>query len=245
MIILKSSLFLQFSEIDFGFSTKVGLNRVAPFYFNTSMSVGDNKDIVEENRNALYSYFGLTKDSVAIQTQEHTDIISKVEKGGFVGVSDAMITDKYNIGLVVSAADCGNIFVYDKNQKVIAGIHSGWKGTYKRIVYKTIDVLKNDYNSKPQDLYVYMGPSISKENFEVKEDVENLFDLKYRIYKKNKIYIDLPAYNLDMLLSQNIPLKNIQQSNLCTFRDSNLLHSYRRDGKVSGRAFGIIVMKRK
>ncbi len=245
MIILKSSLFLQFAEIDFGFSTKIGLNRLAPFYFNTSMSVGDDVNIVEENRNALFNYFGLNKETVAIQKQEHTDIITRVEKAGFVGTSDAMITSHFNIGLVISAADCGNIYIYDKKQKVIAGIHSGWKGTYKQIVYKTVDVMKNEYNSKPQDLYVYLGPSISKENFEVKEDVEKLFELKYRIYKNKKIFIDLPSYNIDMLLSQNIPLKNIQQSNLCTYREQNLLHSYRRDGKVSGRAFGIIVLRKR
>ncbi|NLT50998.1 MAG: laccase domain-containing protein [Ignavibacteria bacterium] len=50
MIIIKSSLFSQFPEIKLGFSTKTGLNRSEPYYFNMSLSVGDNPDIVKANR---------------------------------------------------------------------------------------------------------------------------------------------------------------------------------------------------
>ncbi len=245
MTIIRSLLFSQFTDIDFGLSTKLGLGRKAPHNFNTSMSVGDNVDIVNENRDSFYNYFKLNKDMIALQKQEHTDIITKVEKAGFMGESDALITDKFNIGLIVSTADCGNIYIYDNKQKVIAGIHSGWKGTYKRIVYKTVKTLKDDYNCKPNNLYVYMGPSISRENFEVKEDVSVLFDKKYEITKNSKVYIDLPKYNLDMLLEHNIPINHIQKSGLCSYEYENLLHSYRREGKFSGRAFGLIVMRQK
>lgn len=245
MTIIRSLLFSQFTDIDFGLSTKFGLNRIAPHYFNTSMSVEDNLVNVEENRNAFYAFFCLDKSKIALQKQEHTDIITRVEKPGFVGESDAMITDKPNIGIIVSTADCGNIFIFDKINKVIAGIHSGWKGTYKRIVYKTVEILKSEYNCKPNNLYIYLGPSISKESFEVKEDVSVLFESKYKHYLNSKIYIDLPKYNIDMLVEHNIPLTNIQKSELCSFREANLLHSYRRDGKYSGRAFGLIVLRGK
>lgn len=245
MTIIKSLLFSQFVDIDFGLSTKYGLGRKAPHNFNTSMSVGDDPVIVEENREKFFGYFNLNKNNVAIQKQEHTDIVTKVEKPGFIGESDAMITDKFNLGLVVSTADCGNIYIYDNKLKIIAGIHSGWKGTYKRIVYKTVKILKDDFNCNPKNLFVYMGPSISSEYFEVKEDVEILFDNKYKLIKDSKIYIDLPRYNLDMLLEHDIPIGNIQKSNLCSYKNGNLLHSYRREGKFSGRAFGLIVMRSK
>ncbi|HPN38358.1 MAG TPA: peptidoglycan editing factor PgeF [Melioribacteraceae bacterium] len=245
MTIIRSLIFSQFTDLDFGLSTKYGLNRINPHYFNTSLSVGDIPEVVEENRNNFYGYFKLNKTDVAIQKQEHTDIVTKVEKAGFIGESDAMITDRINIGLIVSTADCGNIYVYDNENRVIAGIHSGWKGTAKRIVYKTIEIMKNDYNCKPKNLFVYMGPSISKDSFEVKEDVKSLFENKYIHFTNSKIFVNLPQYNFDMLKEQNIPSKNIQISNLCSFREKNLLQSYRREGKFSGRAFGLIVLKEK
>jgi copper oxidase (laccase) domain-containing protein len=39
--------------------------------------------------------------------------------------------------------------------------------------------------------------------------------------------------------------KNVQVSSLCSYEMRDLLHSYRRDGEISGRAFGIIAMKNK
>ncbi|MFH0736491.1 MAG: peptidoglycan editing factor PgeF [bacterium] len=243
MVILQSVLLNKFSEIKFGLSTKIGLNRKAPHYFNTSKSVDDDEIIVEENRNVFYRHFGLLPSLIALQKQEHTDTITIVEKPGFVGESDALITNKPNIGLVISTADCGNIFIYDKKNKVIAGVHSGWRGTQKQILYKTISIMKDKFNSNPQDLFVYVGPSISKDNFEVKEDVLCLFDNKYISYQNGKCYIDITLCNLDMLYNNGIPNQNIQVSQLCSYREQNLLHSYRRDGKHSGRAFGLIVLK--
>ncbi len=243
MVILKSILLNKFKEINFGLSTKIGLNRKAPHFFNTSKSVDDDDITVEENRNAFYNHFGLLPSSIALQRQEHTDTVTIVEKPGFVGESDALITNKPNIGLVISTADCGNIFIYDNKNKVIAGVHSGWRGTQKQILFKTISLMKEKFNSEPYNLFVYVGPSISKENFEVKEDVLCMFDKRYAFNNNGKSYIDITSCNLDMLYNCDIPRENIQVSSLCSFREKNLLHSYRRDGKHSGRAFGLIVLK--
>jgi len=44
MLIIKPFIFQQFPEIIFGFSTKVGLNKKAPYFFNLSYNVRDEKD---------------------------------------------------------------------------------------------------------------------------------------------------------------------------------------------------------
>jgi hypothetical protein len=46
-----------------------------------------------------------------------------------------------------------------------------------------------------------------------------------------------------MLINEGIPPHQIQISGLCSFEYTELFHSYRRDGKQSGRALGIIAMK--
>ncbi len=46
MQIIKSALLQNFQENIFGLSTKIGLNRTSPFYFNLSLTVGDNPDTV-------------------------------------------------------------------------------------------------------------------------------------------------------------------------------------------------------
>ena len=127
MRIIKSSLFDKFPELIFGLSTKIGLGRTAPFYFNLSYTVGDNSEIVNANREAFYGALGLSSRQIAIQKQVHSDVITIVENAGQIDESDAMITTQAGIGLAVSTADCTLIFIYDSKQKVIAAVHSGWR----------------------------------------------------------------------------------------------------------------------
>jgi hypothetical protein len=243
MVILKSNILSGFPEINFGFSTKIGLNRKPPFYFNMSMTVKDEKDIVIKNRTAFFNYFGLAYDEVVLQRQAHTDIITYVEKGSQLGESDALITDKLNTGLAISSADCTPIFIYDKKNRLIAGVHSGWRGTEKRILLKTLNKLFKEFGSSPENLFVYIGPSISQKNYEVGPEVAALFNEKYARERGNKFLLDVNGANYDMLIQAGVPEKNIENSKLCSFDMKNLFHSYRRDGLQSGRALGIIVLK--
>ncbi|PKL81895.1 MAG: peptidoglycan editing factor PgeF, partial [Ignavibacteriae bacterium HGW-Ignavibacteriae-3] len=179
----------------------------------------------------------------AIQKQTHSDIITIVEKPGMIGESDAIITAKAGIGLAVSSADCVPSFIYDKKKKLVSGIHSGWRGTQRKILLKTILELKKQFNSDPIDLFVFVGPSISQKNYEVGEDVASQFDQKYSLRDGGKIYLDVLQANIDMLHQAGIPDNQIEVSPLCSFEEKDLLHSYRREGDLSGRALGIIAMK--
>jgi polyphenol oxidase len=245
MVVLKSRIFSEFPEITFGFSTKIGLNREAPYFFNMSLTGSDKREIVIENRTAFFNYLGLKYDEVVLQRQIHSDIITYVNKSGEVGESDALFTDKIDIGIAISSADCTPVFIYDKKNKIIAGVHSGWKGTEKKIVQKTVSKLFNEFKSSPENLIVYMGPSISQKNYEVGAEVSAGFNNKYFEPKGDKFLLDVPAANYDMLIETGIPENNIEKSNLCTYEMKDLLQSYRRDGTYSGRALGIIVLRDK
>ena len=58
-----------------------------------------------------------------------------------------------------------------------------------------------------------------------------------------KYLLDIPKINEDILLNYGVNPHNMQVSNLCSYEYSSILHSYRRDGKKSGRALGIIAMR--
>ena len=242
MKLLQSEIFKKYPDVIFGFNIKDGLNRKEPYFFNMSMSVGDDEKIVDKNRTAFFSRLGLNGSNVAIQKQIHSDIITYVTGGGIVGESDAMITDKPGMGLAISVADCTPIFIYDPENKVIAGVHSGWKGTEKQILHKTLERLVKDFNSNPQNLIVYIGPCISQIKYEVGKEVASLFDKKYSIKNDDKYLLSVGDINYDMLLNFGILTDNIEYSKLCTYENRNL-HSYRRDGLKSGRSWGIIAMK--
>ncbi len=244
MLILKSGLLNKFSEkLIFGFSTKIGLERKAPFYFNLSLSVDDDPVKVEENRKTYFNSLGLELDQVVLQKQVHSDRVAIINGPGNIGENDAMITKKKGLGLAISSADCVPVFFYDTRKEVIAAVHSGWKGTKLKIVDKTLKMLKSLYQSDSNDLVVYIGPGISQKNYEVGIEVANQFDEMLIKEKNGKYYLDLVKANLMMIKGYGIPNKNIQVSQLCSFEQDKVLHSYRRDGAKSGRALGVIAMK--
>jgi YfiH family protein len=241
--LIRSRLLKKYPEIIFGFSTKIGGEREAPYYFNMSHSVGDNDTVVDENRRLLFEMLDLGVDKVAWQHQVHGDKITYVNQSGFCGNSDAMITDKPNLGLAISTADCTSIFIYDKKEKVIAAVHSGWRGTQQKILLKTLKKLKSDFNSLPENIIAYIGPSVSQKNYEVGPEVAEQFDGKYTISQGDKFLLNVAGNNYDMLLDFGLNEENVQISNYCSFDLEELLHSYRRDGLHSGRALGVIAMK--
>lgn len=243
MVYIKSLLLSKYGELIFGLSTKICIDRNPPYYFNVSNAVGDDEKIVIENRELFFQELGLKSGSIAIQKQVHGDKISIVTKGGFFGESDALITGEKNVGLAITTADCTPIFIFDKKNEIIAAVHSGWRGTEKKILLKVLEKLTTDFNSSPKDLIVYIGPSICQKNYEVGKEVADKFEGKYLISKGNKFLLDVSGINYDILLNFEIPGENLQLSSFCTYEMKYLFHSYRRDGLHSGRAFGIIAMK--
>jgi YfiH family protein len=242
-MIIQSQIFRRFENVLFGVSGRFAPETSEPYFFNMSLSVGDDSKIVKQNRSVFFNKLGLGIDNVAFQKQIHSDIITYVSQAGNCGQSDAMITDKPGIGLAVSSADCVPVFIYDNKNKVIAGIHSGWRGTEKKIVEKTILKLQNGFGANPEELFAYIGPSISQANYEVDKEVADKFDGKYLMSNGNgKFLLNVSGACYDMLLCKGIPHQNIQHSGLCTFGMNNLLHSYRRDGLKSGRQLGVIAL---
>ncbi len=242
MILEKPRIFRQFENLIFGFSTKTKLDKNDNFSFNLSKSIGDDDEKVNDNRKYFFSNLNFKMDEVVVQKQIHSDIINVVNKFIIGLKGDALITKTRNLGLAVSTADCNNIYLYDSQTKVIAAVHSGWEGTEKRILEKTIIKLKNEFDSNPNDLFVYMGPAISQMNYEVGEEFLTKFEAKYLVAFGEKYLLDLKTANKDILIDSGVPEKQIEVSDICSFAHTNY-HSYRRDKQNSGRAFGVIALK--
>ena len=69
-------------------------------------------------------------------------------------------------------ADCVPVILVDKENEAIAAIHSGWKGTFSSIVTETILRMKEEYNSKAENIVAYIGPHIRQCCYEVSEDLK-------------------------------------------------------------------------
>tara|TARA_B110000116_G_scaffold27122_1_gene20621 strand:- start:102 stop:800 length:699 start_codon:yes stop_codon:yes gene_type:complete len=144
---------------------------------------------------------------------------------------DALVTDRKNTPIAILTADCAPLLLYDDKKKMIAAIHAGWKGSYKDIVKKVVKfMIKKGCSSR--NITAAIGPCISSNNYEVKEDFIKKFIKKDKnniiFFKKNKDknYFSLNQYIHFQLNSLNI--KKIDIINKDTFNTKNNFFSARR-----------------
>lgn len=243
-MIITSNLLSSHNNIIHGISTKAGGK--PPYYNNLSKYVGDNIDDVMQNRSHFFGSLCIAESTLVHANQIHSDVITIVNTPGLYPKTDALITQQKGLHLVISVADCTPVMIYDTNNKIIANIHSGWRGTQKNIVGKAIGVMKKEFGCNAKDLLVFMGPAISKKNFEVDKDVAGMFDEKYVELKpdsQEKYLVDTGKIVFDNIISSGVLPENIERCLLCTYDETETLHSYRRDRSRSGRMFAVIGMK--
>ena len=164
--------------------------------------------------------------------QTHSDIIHIVDENYInQSIGDALITNISNKPLIIKIADCVPVILYDRKNKVVGLVHSGWKGTLEDITTKTAKMMIEKFKSQTENINVYIYPSIRQCHFEVEFDVYSLFKNKienidkYTTKKDNKYHMDLQSIIKDNL--NNIGINNIIDTNICTYCNHDKYHSYR------------------
>lgn len=216
-----------------------------------------NIDFFNQSCDKIYKCLELKNPLVVRPYQTHTDNVKIVKKIEKLEDTDGIITNKKEITLITTSADCISFLLYDPVKKAIGSIHSGWKGTLKGIIVKAIEKMVTEYQSKPEDIICCICPSIRQCCFEVDEDVKDLFYNKYKDLKnideiiklgdkkenKQKYYIDTVKINIELLKNIGLKEENIIDSNICTMCHSKEFNSYRADGKSFGVNGAIIAIK--
>ena len=127
-------------------------------------------DIVQEQID-----LGNIKDKVIVQAgctkyeSKDMEIFSLIDRdkfGDMIKQCDILITHG-GVGSIITGLN--------NNKKVIGNIHSGWKGTYNKIIVNAINIMIDRFNSNVKDIKCVICPSICKECFEVDEDLNNNF----------------------------------------------------------------------
>jgi YfiH family protein len=244
--IIRPAIFDEFPEIVAAQSTRLGGVSPEPFGMNLSSHVGDDPYSVAQNRELFLSSINWPLTSqVVYQNQIHSSNITQVNGDeGVVRESDGLLTERPKVLLAVSVADCTPVLLYDPVTKIIAAVHAGWRGTEQMITLQTIKRMR-DLGAKPENIRAFIGASASGERYEVGLEVATLFDK--RVIKElgnQKFLLDVKAANLEQLHYHGIKDTNIEVSPLCTIGEP-ILHSFRRDGKRSGRMLAVIGRKKK
>ncbi|MBR2241253.1 MAG: peptidoglycan editing factor PgeF [Clostridia bacterium] len=230
-----------------------------------------NLDIDNDNYTTIETYkklcdcIGADYNKLIRPNQTHTNVVKNVdiiEKNISIEElkykeTDGLITNKSGVTLASTNADCILLLFFDPVKKVIANVHSGWKGTFQKIAINTVKEMIKKYESNPKDIICCICPSIRKCHFEVEKEVkemcENIFSYTNKTEKfieyigkkdgKDKWVIDTVYINKLMLEEAGLLSENIVDSGICSVCNSDKIHSYRVEGKGFGRGSAVISLK--
>jgi YfiH family protein len=177
-----------------GFSTRVGGSSqlITPAHgekaqekiLNLGLTEWDSRDSVIENRRKFLRAIDASKMQVVALRQIHSDIVHRVGKANASTTAeplqgDALITRDPGVLLVVQTADCVPILLADTKNRAVAAIHTGWRGTVRRIAEKTLGRMKMEFGTRPEDVVAALGPGIGRCCYEVGSDVAKEFHAQF------------------------------------------------------------------
>ncbi|MGV8057226.1 MAG: peptidoglycan editing factor PgeF [Smithellaceae bacterium] len=223
---------------------------------NMSFREGDEEFRVLQNWSKLAEAFAIPLEQFLVLNQVHGDGIFVIEPHGSYFTSraeldyDAIVTNRPGLAICIKTADCVPVFIADRVKKVIAVVHSGWKGTALAICAKVIGLMQNQYACLPRDILAAIGPSIGPCCYEVDSVAADAFATQkgnesflFPKKTKNKWMLDLPEANRRQIINCGIPEENIETSGFCTSCNQDLFFSHRASGGVTGRQINFMMIK--
>jgi YfiH family protein len=188
--VLKALALAQLDWLTHGFSTRTGGtseygtvrggSKLTEKILNLGFTDWDSPKRVLENRKKFFHGIGAGRMRVATLRQIHSDIVHRVDFPKTAPADealqgDALITRERGVLLVVQTADCIPILLADTKRRTVAAIHSGWRGTLRRIAEKTLGRMQMEFGTQPEDVIAALGPGIVRCCYEVGSDVAKEF----------------------------------------------------------------------
>lgn len=218
------------------------------------------KGVQKKNREKLLKELNLSDKQEVMAFQTHSSNVKIIDKNTVKYYYekeediDGFATQRKDVAIFTFYADCLPIFVYDKENQVIGVWHSGWPGTFKEMMKSGLLKMKENYGTKIENVIMALGIGIAQKDYEVGNEFYDKFVEKFgqndeEIVKKSfwlnektqKYHFDNTKFNELMALKLGIRKENLIVASESTFDEK--FHSYRREGKNSGRATAMISFK--
>jgi YfiH family protein len=147
---------------------------------NLSLGVGDDPANVLENRRRLAAAFGAELDDFVFARQVHgagVRVVGDPDRGSgtlsqddAIPDTDALVTTAPGVVLAILTADCVPIVLHDPVARVLACVHSGWRGTVARVAARALAAMMA-FGSRPEDVLAGLGPAVDPAKYQVGSDV--------------------------------------------------------------------------
>lgn len=237
--------------------------------FNMGLHVGDTPEAVVENRKRLAQVLGVDPNHLTCGEQVHGVGVTRVTeelvgRGAFswddsILDSDAIHTNLVDVPLLLLVADCVPVLIYDAVHHAVAVVHAGWRGAIAHIVERTMDSMHDAYGTLPSDCYLFIGPSIGADSFEVSEEIAEQFRQDMRALGLSQVdqvvryiqrqgqmtptpHVGLKGYIAACVVQKGVPVEQVSVSSTDTMITDGC-YSYRRDQGRTGRMAMFAVLR--
>lgn len=220
------------------FTSRMGGVSSKPYdSLNLAAHVGDNPEVVEENREILGSIIGIPRKQIFFMNQVHGNEVSIIERDSnpnFAPSADALFTTEPNFALVTLIADCTPLLL--KSDRAVAAVHVGRRGLVAEVFEATLKVF-HDHGITNAEITGELGPSICRDCYEV--DIATYREV---VSSNPESATDEKRRCLDVSGGLQARMRRAgvryRVSDLCVNHTPGYF-SYRRDG-VTGRQAGVV-----
>lgn len=177
-------------------------------------------------------------------TQTHSDHVEIVDERIDYPDTDGLILTNTEDTVYLKFADCTPLIFYDKENKIGAVSHAGWRGTAAKIGVKTINKMSANFGTKPENIVALIGAAISICCYEVSEEVRDtlLATVENPIGLYEGRNVDLKGINAQQL--REFGVKNIDVCPYCTSCNNDLFYSYRKENGTKERHLAVFTRMR-
>lgn len=220
-------------------TTRAGGVSLPPYdELNLGMHVHDDVEAVQENRAILSAL--LPEEPIWLE-QVHGVRVVDLDHPDFEPTdADAALTRTPGKVCCVMTADCLPVLLTDRQGRVVAAAHAGWRGLLEGVLENTVRAMGIPVN----EVLAWLGPAIGPLAFEVGSEVKDAFVAvdkdsasAFDRLHQGKYYADI--YKLARLRLEKLGVDDISGGDLCTFHDEERFFSFRRE-KQTGRMASLI-----
>jgi polyphenol oxidase len=153
--------------------------------------------------------------------------------------ADALITAVNGSTLVIQTADCQGVLLVDPEKRVVANVHSGWRGSIKNVLGRTVAAMTERFECRAEDLLCGIGPSLGPccaEFINYRQEIPPAL----WSYRRAGDHFDFWQMSIDQLTGAGVQRQQISVSAMCTRCNPRLFFSYRAEGAHAGRFAALI-----
>jgi hypothetical protein len=232
-----------------------GVSRPPYDTLNLGLHVGDRPEDVVVNRERAARAFGVDLDAIVLARQVHgtnASIVGPAERGRgatdeaeAVEDTDILVTTSPGVTLAILVADCVPMALVDREARVLAAVHAGWRGTAAGAAGMALRAMA-EAGGRPERVRVFVGPAVAPSRYQVGDEVRDALAEAIRPAPlgstvaqpdgPGRWLVDLVAANRQQLEREGVPAEHICESGITTANPSLFSD---RDARPCGR-FGLL-----